>query len=578
MKRFCIIVLAVVAAASCYDDKSNYDYREINEIIVEAPNYSFTTPREGQSYTMDIVPVVTQTLTKGTDNLAYEWKRQSGVTWEVVCDKPVYTIELTSENTASIELRLGVTDTDLGITTYKVIMLKPVFKFEQCWFVLHQATDGHAVLGSVDGEYGERAVTYDILAQETGGMLTGAPRSMGVQLYMVTSPYAVRPVEYEIMLGVFTDTEERMLNGSTLDPARYTYDQLLYGKNVAGYQFYGTANNPQLMRGGENGTVIVDGGTMWFAQPDQMALMFAVPLDSHLGGGFGYEITQCCNEYSHYPLCVVYDRKGNRFLLYSNQNAYGMGLNDRNYIRNGGGTEDNLYLTDRQNNAGSLISIGSNALPNAFDPDRLASGLTMDYMGMARDEFSAGSNTDCTVMAVGHIGTTLHIYEISMMALDNRTKESAYCNGYWSVAAEGLGSLSGDKIQVATSRAYGRTFFYATDTKVYRVNLYSSGHEITEVYEVPAGDKIRQMKFKNDYVDIFYGAYSEESGRSQKGILRDLTLVVEQSDGTSRLTELRLTTAGEIEIDKATGERVIYEFDGGFRNVTDIIFSYQRNL
>lgn len=117
---------------SCYEDKGNYDYHEINDIVITTSEYSYTTPKEGMTNTVVITPTITQTITTGTENLAYEWKRQTGtLTWEVVGHEPTYTLIVTSSDTQPIVLRLAVTDTTLDIITYEEITVKPIFKFNQ---------------------------------------------------------------------------------------------------------------------------------------------------------------------------------------------------------------------------------------------------------------------------------------------------------------------------------------------------------------------------------------------------------------------------------------------------------------
>ena len=44
--------------ASCYEDKSNYDYHEINDIEIVSSLYVYTTPPEGMTREILIEPTI----------------------------------------------------------------------------------------------------------------------------------------------------------------------------------------------------------------------------------------------------------------------------------------------------------------------------------------------------------------------------------------------------------------------------------------------------------------------------------------------------------------------------------------
>ena len=135
----------IIALPSCYQDLGNYEYKEINEIVITPGKYSFMPPAPGMTATVTIDPEVSQTMTEGTANLSYEWRRQvTAVSWETVCNDPVYNMEVTSADVSAINLIFAVTDTDLGITTYAEIPVIPEFAFSQTWFLLQNVNGLHA--------------------------------------------------------------------------------------------------------------------------------------------------------------------------------------------------------------------------------------------------------------------------------------------------------------------------------------------------------------------------------------------------------------------------------------------------
>lgn len=573
MKKTLIYLSAsLLCLSSCYKDLGNYKYNEINEIIISSGEYTYITPKEGQTRTITIAPAVTQTMASDASNLCYEWKRKLGANlWEVVGDKPSYDLVVTPADVQDIVLRLAVTDVNLDITTYEEIVVTPIFAFNQCWFVL-QDKGGQAVLGSVDGTGSGRVVTEDIYNFETGKSLSGAPVSLGFNPFLRTTGLLTDPMNpnYAILLGVFTQGGQYILNGSTLeDYSALSYTRMLYEKKAKGE----SAVAPGLMCGTKNGGFVVDNGKLWYAYPDEFALYYPVKFRPSEDASadtwnFNYNITGIADGYSRQSKTVVYDKLSNRFLFYYfNELGYTLAYYERESIVNNGGEKDDLYLTDARNCAGYLTTVGSNSHFNRFDPSNLVSGFNLDFMGM-----SAGQTYD-NVLAVGHSGSTFHIYELCPAAMDGVANDLAYCSNYWQLSPEGDIASYGEKVPVATSNFFERMFFYAAGNKVYRVDLTVAVPTPVLVYEsVDQNDKITMLKFKSDYNDIY--KYDPASDLNLPvGVRRDLGLAVEHSDNTSSLVELKLTAAGEIE-QNADKNPIVYSFDG-LNKIVDMVFSFK---
>ena len=70
MRRL-IYILVLLLFVSCYDDKGNYDYEDINTVAVELDElYSV---RLDKDTTLTIVPRLSQLLQKDDKNLSYVW-------------------------------------------------------------------------------------------------------------------------------------------------------------------------------------------------------------------------------------------------------------------------------------------------------------------------------------------------------------------------------------------------------------------------------------------------------------------------------------------------------------------------
>lgn len=557
---------------SCYDDKGNYNYHEINDIVITTSEYSYTTPKEGMTNTVVIAPTITQTITTGTENLAYEWKRQTGtLSWEVVGHEPTYTLTVTSSDTQPIVLRLAVTDTNQDIITYEEITVKPIFKFNQSWFLL-QDIDGQAVLGCVDGEGNAREATQDVYQRETGTSLTGSPIGLGMHNFLRTSAVTELDPNYDIMLGVFTSSNPYILKGATLENHKYDYWRLLYEKKVKGDR---TAD-PQIMKGDRKNFVIVDAGKLWYALPDELALMYPIKLSDKLGGGDNYQVKGV--GFASTSQCLIYDATGNRFLSYTNT-ALADGYNTRKLIATSGGSQDDRYLNENDNNRTDKIEpIEAGSVPNAFDPETaVPGGFVLDYMG------KASGDHNLTILAIGHVGQQFSIFEFCPDALTNSFIEGmAVCNMSWNVASKGTPTTAADgKWQVTTSSYFERMFFYAAGNTVYRVDLTQSVPAVEAIYETdPEAGAIKLMKLKSDNEDIAYDV--DSAGATQeiptKEIIRHLGILQEDEAGNATLVEIHLTAAGEIEVDSQTQEQVVYKFDGGFKNVVDMLFSFRDEI
>ena len=382
-----------------------------------------------------------------------------------------------------------------------------------------------------------------------------------------TSKYIHTP-----LVGVFTTSNQYILDGFTLQPhPNLTYNRIVYGKKYAGRENMpvGNGDGPVSMKGQKNGFAIIDGGSVWFAVPDQYALMYPAKVSSSSADMFDYEAADVCLSYSVNYSFLMYDSKYNRFLFY-NSDDFGNGFDDRGQIAESGGEYDDLYLNGTRNNQQTMSEIGNDiAYPNAFDPSDIPAGFVIDDM-----EVSTGNGHLDNVLAVGHVGSTFHVYEFCMAEIAGKPMDdnpSPNCSAAWEVPV--VGNVSGaGKIPVTTSSAFVRQFYYAAGNTLYRVDLTSSSPVPAAIWS--AEDEtavITGLKFKSDNEDISY----DEGGvlGLMKGITSDLGAIVRHSDGSCELVEFQMTTGGEIEKDD-DGEQNIQIFEG-FENVVDFIFSFR---
>ena len=419
----------------------------------------------------------------------------------------------------------------------------------------------------------------DIYKSKNGGQeLQGTPLFLGVQPYLMSDPMIEQTDNRENLLGVFTSAEQYILEASSLHAhPDLNYDRIVYGRHLSGENMpVDDGSGPSFMIGQYKGFAIADGGTLWYAMDDELALMYPLRLDPGLDSDpYNYTAGDANLSYGGSNNLIMYDSRNNRFLSYDNTvDRGGMAYYERLDIVEGGGTEDDLYLNFNRNNTVYLTAIGDNGKGNLFDPDHLESGLVMDNMGMS----TAGQYTS-NVLAVGHVGSTFHAYELSMDAIIGNDNSYSRCSGKWTVPAEGdLSYYSEGKIPVTTSSYFTRMFFYAAGNAIYRVDLSQASPAVAKIWESEnASDVVTGLKFKSDNQDLWYDDYL-----TTKGILHHLGAIVRRQDESCVFVEFNMTPAGEIEQNSEGGQSISVFGDGVdsdgdpiFSNVVDFIFSYR---
>ena len=78
MKKYIIYIISFVVVAllqiSCYDDKGDYDYHEVNSMEVKIPETKLRMPKD-EAVEVSIVPEISQTLEQNEANLVFQWKK-----------------------------------------------------------------------------------------------------------------------------------------------------------------------------------------------------------------------------------------------------------------------------------------------------------------------------------------------------------------------------------------------------------------------------------------------------------------------------------------------------------------------
>ena len=543
--KYGIVILMSMVGNACYDDLGNYDYQEINELTIVLPEVMEVIVPTEDSVEIILAPEVRQLSRTDNDNLKYLWRKKEGSsasTWSV-CDhgKDLH-LWIKSRSTEPLNFRFAVTDTVLGITSYKEVIVRMLNPLENAWFVL-QDQGGKTVLGVVDGS-GPGALIKPDIYQElmgVGKVIPGEPRALTVIPNLQPGT-----IETMTVIDVLTSEGGMMMNSRTLETI-YDYGEMLLGLKEAA--------NPQYIKA-DRGELVIDNGKMWYAAWSEYSVFYPVKLDETIGND--YYLTQAMLLLD--DQVIAYDRMNQCFLWYNRWDnpviLYGetvrtIGL--QYYDVNGNQNRARLKLVEE-----------IPEYPNKFNPDKLE-GQKVLFMGV-HSFTGLGASQKGMAIACDEGSRQLYIYEFSNDGL--YAGNQARCSGFYKFVP-----AVGDEVtwQFATSCFFNNVFFYASGNKVFRVDLNSFVPLETKIYEYPDPTvRITKMKFRHERfaeMSLDWGSMNVTTEDQPYW----LGVAVEHSDGKASVIEMRLKPSGEIL--KEDGIAKVFEYSG-FENIVDISYSF----
>lgn len=229
MKRYHIIIKTILGIlgnllfASCVDDNIEQNYSELNELVLKMDTQKALQAPENvnDSILVKIAPEITLPEGRTRNDLSFEWRirteRDYSTIWDIysTSDTLVYYVKADTKNTF---FRFGVTDNELGITTYREFTIKILRPFEDNWFVLQNIGD-KPVLGSIEVPGEEPLITPDVFQIKYGQpmSLTGTPKALNYCFWKDKS--SRNPSEWR--LQVLTNTDEAIYDSKHLQE-KYT--------------------------------------------------------------------------------------------------------------------------------------------------------------------------------------------------------------------------------------------------------------------------------------------------------------------------------------------------------------------
>lgn len=533
-------VSVALLATACYEDKGNYDYREINDVQVELPKVSVRLPLQGETEIV-VEPSLTQTQIGNEENLRFKWYVGT-MSSEFICEEKdcqdnhfhfyseekVFRMKVSADYNQKLQLLLEVHDVVGDTKCYQKQEVKIVKPLSNTWFVL-QEVGGKGQLGVADGEQDQALIAPDACQTlyHTTFPLQGKPLSIDCR-------HNYGPRYYQIPMGapsvmpmmiLCTNQDMQLIYPTTLK-AKHGIKDMVYGAVKAGTTIW----KPSYYHHANYGEVLCDQGRLWHSLMDGFAVYYSVKDDE--GKAVEADKAVELDDTSY----LIYDEKKHRFLSYSygSMDGFMISFYKTQYVR---GNKGSNWSDQGVKSAYPLESAGELFNPSQIDPSwKVQSMISSNNFAMA-------------MASVG--GSALKVLEFT-----SSTEESV----------AGLYELNvpdGAKVEdckFTTSYAYSRIFFFAVGNKVYKVDLNRGTPKMSMIYEhSDASARTAALKFK----EVNKDEDNPNRYEMQLGVAFNL------ADGSGSVVELKLNAAGDVKREEGS----MYEYKG-FKTIVDIAYNY----
>lgn len=543
--KYIYYLLLVILGCSCYDDKGNYNYEEINEINIRLEKLYVVT----SLYTdIKIVPEYSQTLRENHDNLTFRWEELSGEFLSQSTD----TLGITSELELNINadepgfkyvryLRLVVEDNVSGLRYIADTKLQVAKPFYKSWMILHEE-NGVAQLAAVEYLGGEVRYRKDAYGEESGKSFAGKPVALGVFDHFETDYYDAGANKNYVSNGFAIVTDRAVESGVYCQWNGFrqmaSFDKMVYPADAGGFN---VAKVSFLGGGTSSIQLCVSGGKLF--QSLYSGKFYKAHVHSEVAGEI--DITLVGKE-GNCPM--FYDQTGKRFLWYRN-------------------SEWNLttpypqFDPAKENPEKAMVRLVPFRVENVteVDPSNLRKEQKMLYMGQGYAE----SMYDHLMYAVGLGADKCYVYEFKNGNPFLYDRYGASFNAYYEKdIPEGLTEES----CLTSSRTYNGIFFYTSNNVVYRYD-YNTGN-YREIYRHEGAVKATYANFakkQKTYLedDPFMG--------NNYPMWQQMGIVFQMLDGSYEFVVLQLDGTGKVD----AGGSSLYpsvQVYRGLGKVADVVF------
>ena len=475
MKRLIYFILGLLVA-SCYDDKGNYTYQEVNTLDVSL-NKVYSV-RLDKDTTVTIIPQLSQSLQENEDNLEYTWLHSTtnhnfyghGKFDTVGLEQNLnFHIDPEAKNLAYAHyFRLNVYDriTDIEYPVNTTIeLIKP---YVGSWMILHRK-NGQTELGSVEYIGGDIVVQEDAYYEETGKRFTGKPQAL--MSYTTSCKYYGTGSGWNMFTVITDDPVE---SGVYCQWKHFEKKDSLtrmvapLAQNSFDFQHITLADGD-----GTASALLLSGGMLYQSPRAGKIYEPAADLEGEVNITLDSKISNNA---------LLYDEAGHRFAFYYNTSD---GLGVKKY--------DPLYFIESEENTNLIKAIPTrDGNVSAVNPNKLPEDQKVLYLGTGYQYASAW--TSVYAYALAKNDTRCFVYEFNPRGFNY--SDNASFNGYYTInIPQGLD----ESAVFASTPPYSGLLFYASGNTVYRLDFKQAGGKATAIY-THAGGKAVKMKFAKRYL------------------------------------------------------------------------------
>ena len=475
MKRLIYFILGLLVA-SCYDDKGNYTYQEVNTLDVSL-NKVYSV-RLDKDTTVTIIPQLSQSLQENEDNLEYTWLHSTtnhnfyghGKFDTVGLEQNLnFHIDPEAKNLAYAHyFRLNVyeriTDIEYPVNT-TIELIKP---YVGSWMILHRK-NGQTELGSVEYIGGDIVVQEDAYYEETGKRFTGKPQAL--MSYTTSCKYYGTGSGWNMFTVITDDPVE---SGVYCQWKHFEKKDSLtrmvapLAQNSFDFQHITLADGD-----GTASALLLSGGMLYQSPRAGKIYEPAADLEGEVNITLASKISNNA---------LLYDEAGHRFAFYYNTSD---GLGVKKY--------DPLYFSESEENTNLIKAIPTrDGNVSAVNPNKLPEDQKVLYLGTGYQYASAW--TSVYAYALAKNDTRCFVYEFNPRGFNY--SDNASFNGYYTInIPQGLD----ESAVFASTPPYSGLLFYASGNTVYRLDFKQAGGKATAIY-THAGGKAVKMKFAKRYL------------------------------------------------------------------------------
>lgn len=475
MKRLIYFILGLLVA-SCYDDKGNYTYQEVNTLDVSL-NKVYSV-RLDKDTTVTIIPQLSQSLQENEDNLEYTWLHSTtnhnfyghGKFDTVGLEQNLnFHIDPEAKNLAYAHyFRLNVYDriTDIEYPVNTTIeLIKP---YVGSWMILHRK-NGQTELGSVEYIGGDIVVQEDAYYEETGKRFTGKPQAL--MSYTTSCKYYGTGSGWNMFTVITDDPVE---SGVYCQWKHFEKKDSLIRMVAPLAQSSFDFQHVTLADGDGTASALLLSGGMLYQSPRAGKIYEpAADLEGEVNITLASKISNNA---------LLYDEAGHRFAFYYNTSD---GLGVKKY--------DPLYFIESEENTNLIKAIPTrDGNVSAVNPNKLPEDQKVLYLGTGYQYASAW--TSVYAYALAKNDTRCFVYEFNPRGFNY--SDNASFNGYYTInIPQGLD----ESAVFASTPPYSGLLFYASGNTVYRLDFKQAGGKATAIY-THAGGKAVKMKFAKRYL------------------------------------------------------------------------------